>query len=247
MDPTLIIAALAGIFLAIGAAIKTFKERQREQAQQYAIAREGCVSTQYTPQAPACAYNFGVQQSSPTVQQYYRQSIPAPQPVTPYRSEYPWGYNAYIASIANTPLVSQQYSTYYPQTNNVYDGPKYAPRVFEYNTDYHRGDTMNYLMSAQGRAAPPSYAYGQCMANPTFSQAVQSSYPWSSCNTSLGYQFGPTNSTQQCLYNFDIPLNAPVVPRPQSTGPATVRTFADGTVTFCQIPACYNDNGSRRF
>lgn len=239
MDPTMIVAGLAGLFIAIGAAIKAYIERRARQQQlpQYAVSGEGNVSTQYVPQAPAQAYV-----PAPPVQQY-RYSVPAPQPVAPYQSVYPWGYNAYIATIANTPTVQPQYTTYYPNDGYV---PKFAPQTLFYNFD-SRSNSLNQNTNVQGRAAPPGM-FGQSFS-PTLNQAVQSQYPWSSGSTQSQWNtgYGPLSAAaqQQCTYNFDIPLSGP--PQPQSLAAATTRTYSDGTMSFCKIPSCFNDNGTYRF
>lgn len=262
IDPTMIVAGIAGLCIAVGSILKAMKEQQPMQPR-YAIAGNGYAQTQYVPQAPSQAYIPYV----PPVPQYqapiqqYQQPIPVPQPVEPYKSVYPWGYNAYIASIANTQTVPSQYTTsYYPNTYMV-DGVMHAPCTIMYNTDYHRGDTLNQLTSVQGRAAPPGYTFGHGF-NPTMNPLVPTtSYPWSSSgnpytsgfgSTFNGgytnpYRFGPCDNSQQCLYNFDIPLSATVVRQPQSVAPATVRTYPDGSQSFCRIPSCYNDNGSWRY
>ena len=261
IDPTMIVAGITGLCIAIGAIMKALKEQNQIQPQ-YAIAGNGYAQTQYIPQAPPQAY---IPYIAPMPQYQppmpVQQPIPAPQPVTPYQSVYPWGYNAYIASIANTPTVPSQYTTSYYPNSYIVDGVMHAPCTIMYNTDYHRGDTLNQLTSVQGRAAPPGYTTGQSFT-PTMKYPVQpSTYPWSSSgntytsgfgstfngNYTNGYQFGPCDNSQQLLYNFDIPLNATVVRQPQSVAPATVRTYPDGSVSFCKIPACYNDNGTWRY
>ena len=253
MDPTMIIAALAGLFIMIGSAIKTYKERLQEQKQQqqipqYAATGTGYVSTPYVQQAPPPTY-------VPPVQEY-RPVVPAPQPVAPCPSANPWGYNAYIATIANTP-VQQQYTTYYP--NGVYEinGVKYGGKPCLYNVDYTTGAPLNQNNAVQGRAAPPGYTFGQPFS-PTLNQAVQSQpYPWSASGTVPNVtvspwsgtntsQYVPQYSPQRFAYNTDYHRSDPVI-SPQSINTGTVRTYSDGSVSFCKIPTCYNDNGTYRF
>jgi hypothetical protein len=125
----------------------------------------------------------------------------APQPVvqpTPYVSEYPWGYNAYIGAIANTPLQPAQ--TYYPVQNQpVYD---MSQQGCMYETDYGRNRTV--LQSSFGGRGPsiivehnqPQSGY----ATPTQPQPQ----PQFNSQYYQAYQYQPTDVkyTQPTQYNF---------------------------------------------
>lgn len=89
-----------------------------------------------------------VQPAQPTQQSVYHQPV---QPVQPYVSQYPWGYNAYIACLANMPLQNQSQSfTYAYSQPTQYNGPLYT-----YDWDKFYRKNMGVGGSPQQMGAPP--------------------------------------------------------------------------------------------
>lgn len=206
---------IAGVIMGIGALIAVIGSiigKKNDPKPLYAIPREGPTVTDYTPQMP-------VQQ--PVVM---KPNIPAPAYVPTYLSSYPWGYNAYVAALANTPMQNNNTYQYYP-VQDMSCGYYYAsPRVFEWNTDY--GRTLNYqnpkpyIPQAPPGNMQPQFAYNVnygAYQQPTFGQQQQ----MSNLNTPV---------QPSCSYNFQQP-------------PAYQRLNKDGTESVFNIPACYDNNG----
>jgi hypothetical protein len=221
IDPNTVmnaIAGVAGILLAgvtLFAAIKGIKENKDRP--QFGMNGVGPVPVEYVPpviQPEPVYYQQNIPQPTyqpapvyqpPVVQPpVYVQPQPvyqAPQPVvqpTPYVSEYPWGYNAYIGAIANTPLQPAQ--TYYPVQNQpVYD---MSQQGCMYETDYGRNRTV--LQSSFGGRGPsiivehnqPQSGYA-APTQPQPQQQINSQYY-------QAYQYPPTDVkyTQPTQYNF---------------------------------------------
>ena len=212
------IAGLVGVVTFFGAMVNAMIEDDKPR---YVVPREGLVYTQYTPQAPP-TYNYNQQQ--PMAQ-------PVPQPVAPsmmvpqYQQPYVWGTSAYINTIANTPMVTPA-PTYTPYYQYGYVQPKMgymsSPKVFEYNVDYSNGGMtrVNQNMMTRGTAAPPGQMY--------------QTYPYSRNNYSYQYQYtSPQYSYNYNRYNYN-------------PNDAYARTYANGNVSFCKIPSCYNNDGTWR-
>jgi hypothetical protein len=122
------VAGIAGAALAVGTLLATFlNSRNNNQGPPtFESKGQGPVGTNYDPN------------------QHAPQPGPAPMqpPVNPapYASMYPWGYNAYIASIANTPMAQPTYgyTAYYPYNGMCYAGYS-SPQVYSYNFNNQYG------------------------------------------------------------------------------------------------------------
>ena len=219
---------VAGALMGIGAVVAVigalFGKKDEPRQLNYAIPREGRCVTDYTPYIPS---QQPIQQ--PVVM---KPNIPAPEYVPTYQSAYPWGYNAYIATIANAPMQNNSMSyQYYPvQVSDMSGGYYYAsPKVFEYNTDYGRSSSYT-----------PPKPYIQ-PAPPGYNMSPQYSY-----NMNGGMQYQPTYYTQQQpiqqspqIYTYDYSRHqqsTPVV----NTGNAIM----DGLFNQQMNPSPVNTNGS---
>ena len=144
----------------------------------YYVAGQGPVQTQYTPQYPVQQQTPPVYQlpmAQPTQPQIPAQTMPPvqsappvyqqqqPTYVEPYQSAYPWGYNAYIATIANTPMAPVNYMPGYQDM--VYTPSFGSPQVYTYNFDYKRGGLTSNQPSIwpSPPGAPPGYVSQQYM------------------------------------------------------------------------------------
>lgn len=138
------IAGIAGAALALGAVIASALHGKSNPS--YEVHNEGPTTSQYTPQHPVGPM------------------MPPPQPVYPYASMYPWGYNAYIATIANTPMTSN-YTAYGQMPYNVYGTYCGSPQVYTYNYHSNGGIVQNtpYIRPSPMGAPPgnsqPIYTY----------------------------------------------------------------------------------------
>lgn len=156
------IAGIAGVVVAIGAVVAAFAQMMNNNQQpMYETPGQGPVQTQYVPQHPV--YQQPVYQQP--VQPPFNQPVPH---VAPYCSEYPWGYNAYVAYIANTPIQNPQ--PVYP-TAPAYQ-PTYSGPVYTYDFEKFNRKKMAEQAMYQTMGAPP----GQ-IPSPWVNQP-QSSYLW---------------------------------------------------------------------
>ena len=240
---------IAGVLMGIGALVAVigsiFGGGGDDQQPRYAIPRQGPTVTDYTPNIPP-------QPPQPVVM---KPNIPAPQNVPTYVSAYPWGYNAYIAAIANTPMQSTPTYQYYP-VNDFSGGYYYSsPKVFEWNTDYGRTLQYNPPNPIQPPAPPgymqPQFAYNMPMNTPP---SVQQVTPMMSTSPQLTYNFGNQIPNQQTIidvpassmrytYDFEKKYQENL---PQNYQDAYDRTLNDGSVTFCKVPSCYNNDSTWR-
>jgi hypothetical protein len=144
------VAGIAGAALAVGTLIATlvYNKSTHNGNTTYETKGQGPVETTYTqPQAP--------------------QPMPQPMCPPPYASMYPWGYNAYIATIANTPMQSPAMSYGYAYTPYT---PWYSPQVYSYNFNnpgqgYNNGVVTNPIRPSPPGAPPGSTCPQQCTYN----------------------------------------------------------------------------------
>jgi len=168
LNSSMLIAGIAGVSALIGVIVNSV----RNDFNRFAFERYGYypdsnrIPMPQTPQmAPQqCTYNFAQRQPM---------SMPVQQQIVPpcaqnvYPPSYPWGANAYIATIANMPTVQPQY----PQTAYQMPGPMMAPKVYDY--DFNK---RNAMLQAQGMS--PGGTVMPQYQNPTLQFATQSGYPW---------------------------------------------------------------------
>ena len=208
--------AIGGIIMGIGALVALFGSlfgNKNNDQPQYEIPREGPTVTDYTPQMP---------QQQPVVM---RPNIPTPAYVPSYLSSYPWGYNAYVSAIANTPIQTPNMGYQYYPYQDMSCGYYYAsPRVIEYNTDY--GRTLNYN-------SPKPYLPGAPPGNmqPQFAYNIGGSGPPPIQQPNIQQQ--PVQQPiQSCEYDFTKQKDA------------YQRVLPNGCVSAFNIPACYDNNGN---
>lgn len=237
---SLIATAIAGLAVAAGYIVKTLRDRraQQQRQQQYAIAHEGYVETQYFPQAPASEYGVPTVTSGICPSRRYMNTVP----VVQYRSEYPWGTNAYIYTIANTPIQPLPSPTCYYDRDGVLCSSQPGP---SYNFKSHD------IYTNHGRNAPPGYYGSNGQFNPTLNQAIRSEYPWGDHSPSMGCNYDQPRYSDghgEYTYKFNIPINARVVPYQPQSGDQyeSTRVYPDGTISFCKIPNSYDDYGYLR-
>lgn len=197
------------------------------------------------------------------VPQYVPQPIPEPvqQPVP---QTYPWGYNAYINSIANTPMQTQMYYPYQNQT-----GYNTSQQTFGYNTDYGRNRVV--LQSSLLSNAPPviiEHPQPQNVGAAQFNNYVQApgyrvtqppqfnAYPEFHYKHPESVQPVNTYSASQNVSPLLRPTEQPqqTVQQPNNgymsylkereiMKNSHARQYSDGSVSFCKIPDCYNNQG----
>lgn len=144
------IAKIAGAIIAVGtAAVAAFNAYVNgPQTHQYAIAGQGPVNIDYRPQCQ----NQVPYMERPT----YPATTPVPAPTPVMGSSYPWGYNAYIAAIANTPMV-EQYHPYpnYPVQNVQLYRSYSAPMTQTWHCNYGQINCFDLPVVRPSPGAPP--------------------------------------------------------------------------------------------
>lgn len=188
---------LAGAALATGAILALLCSRPKSTGN-FETAGQGTAQTQYNPatQTPAV----------PQAQQH--QPVPMP---APYQSRYPWGTNAYIWSIANTPAqptYQYQMTPWGPQLVQMNPGMPYV----SYNYGQSPCNGFNSCMGQlYGTGAPPGYQQYP-FGNPYASQ-IPFVNPYNPTIVAIGpngqYMTadGRMHSTQSLKYNWNAPTN----------------------------------------
>lgn len=251
------LGTVAGVIMGIGALIAVigslFGKKDENQQPLYAIPREGPTVTDYTPQMPQ-------QPQQPVVM---RPNIPAPAYVPSYLSSYPWGYNAYIAAIANAPMQNQSMNYQYYPAQDMNCGYYYAsPRVIEYNTDYGRGinyvPPKPYIPPAPPGNTQPQFAYNMNYGGTYYQQPqapmynMQQPAPQPTVTTFPGTPVQKVADTGNPILDglFNNQQGPPQTSAQGCTynfnkqSDAYQRTMSDGSVTAFNIPSCYDNNGN---
>lgn len=217
------LGTIAGVIMGIGALVAVVAGLlggggKNDNQTHYEIPREGPTVTDYTPQIPPAP-------QQPVVM---KPNIPAPAYVPTYVSSYPWGYNAYVSAIANTPMqTSTMNYQYYPGQDMSFGYYYASPKVIEYNTDY--GRTLSYNSPKPYLpAAPPGMMQPQFTYNLNGQQVYQQPQPMINPFTP---NVQPTVQPS-CEYDFNKHMEA------------YSRIEPDGCVTAFKVPACYDNEGN---
>ena len=270
------IAGIAGGLVAIGAIILAFKNMNNPNAKlNYEVPKQGRVNTNYTCQVPAeppqpqpqynpqMTYNMPVQpivqpqpfipappvvvtpppvvypQQQPVVQPVIQPVVQAPiqQPVV---NTNPWGPAAYVATVAS----------YVPQPMSY--APAQNPQMYR-QQPFSNGDTMadrynwSSVIPRGGPVTPACGAVPQSQCQYTAYAPQQYTYKLSPDTPKAFWTtFRPLN--QPGLWNNvgPTPINQQTQSPIQQPNYAYQRTYPNGSVSFAQIPARYDDYGMLR-